>query len=418
MKKLFIITWTLLGALLFAQSAVVTQAQEVEAQQEQESDQQVRIEVFEREECVHCQAEKAFLNDLLEERSDITVIFRDINIQEHNEVWQQLAEVQNIPKVTPITIIGSTVIQGFDKPETTGQRFLAIIERSKGKTQLTADEIIKAGGTAEIESVEDATCDDGTGCVIDGEYEPWFISIPFAGSVDVKQYSLPVLSILLGFIDGFNPCAMWVLVTFLIVLAQVGDRRKMWQIAGLFILAEAIMYYLILNVWFTAWDFVGLDNIITPLVGVIAIGGGIFFLYEYKTSDGTCKVTNMKQRAKISARIKEFVAKPMNLAVAGGIIALALSVNVIEFACSIGIPQAFTKIVELNNLGFWQTQWYMFLYILFYMVDDFIVFAIALYSFEKIGATSKYSRWSNLIGGILMILLGLLLIFKREWLLF
>ena len=211
---------------------------------------------------------------------------------------------------------------------------------------------------------------------------------------------------------------MWVLVTFLIVLAQVGSRHKMWQVAGLFILAEAIMYYLILNVWFTAWDFVGLDNLVTPLIGLVAIGGGLFFLYEWRTNHGTCTIISGKKREKTARRISEFVKKPLTLITALGIMALAFSVNVIEFACSIGIPQAFTKIIELNQPGFWLTQWYLALYILFYMIDDLIVFGIALYSFEKIGLTSKYSRWSNLIGGILMLILGLLLIFQRQWLIF
>jgi len=186
----------------------------------------------------------------------------------------------------------------------------------------------------------------------------------------------------------------------------------------LFIVAQAVMYYLILNVWFTAWDFIGLDRIITPIIGVVAIAGGLFFLYEWKKSDGTCKVTNLEQRSKISKRIHQLVSSPLTWVTAAGIIGLALSVNIIEFACSIGVPQAFTKIIELNQLNFWWAQLYMGLYILFYVIDDLLIFAIALYSFDKIGLTGKYSRWSNLIGGVLMVLLGLLLIFKREWLIF
>ena len=59
---------------------------------------------------------------------------------------------------------------------------------------------------------------------------------------------------------------------------QAGSRRRMFEFAGLFILAEAVMYYLILNVWFTAWDFVKLDKIVTPLVGLLALGSGIYFI--------------------------------------------------------------------------------------------------------------------------------------------
>ena len=80
-------------------------------------------------------------------------------------------------------------------------------------------------------------------------------------------------------------------------------------------------------------------------------------------------------------------------------------------ACSIGIPQAFTKIVELNQLSWLPTQGLMMLYILAYMIDDFIVFGLALWGAEKLQLTTKYAKWTNLIGGVLMIALGILLIF-------
>lgn len=108
----------------------------------------------------------------------------------------------------------------------------------------------------------------------------------------------------------------------------------------------------------------------------------------------------------------------MTVATAVGIIGVALSVNVIEFACSIGIPQTFTGILEINTLSFWTQQWYVLIYILAYMVDDFIVFGFALYGFDKLHASEKYSKLSTLIGGILMILLGGLLLFFPDILIF
>ena len=380
------------------------------------AEKQVIIEVFERKTCQHCKDERVFLESLLQTRSDIEVRFLDIEEEENQNLWKSIAELENLSLSTPITIVGETIIQGFGTAETTGVRIIDLIEKNKDKENQGFEAYLLAGGKGSIESVEGGTCDGEDLCEV--TYEPYYIDVPFLGTVDAYEYSLPVLSMLLGFIDGFNPCAMWVLVTFLLVLVQAGDRKKMWTIAGLFIVAEAIMYYFILNVWMTTWNFVQLDEIITPIVGIIAIGGGIFFLYEWKTADGTCKVTNIKQRAKISKKIRNLVDAELTLLTGLGIIGLALSVNIIEFACSIGIPQAFTKILDINVLSFLEQQFYMFLYILFYMIDDVIVFGIALYSFEKIGLTSKYSKWSNLIGGILMIILGILLIFAPEILVF
>lgn len=374
----------------------------------------VPVHTFVRDDCGHCIDMKAFFSELENERQDFTVIYYDIDETENRTLFDQIAELESLTKATPITIIGGKLVQGFEAGETTGQRFIELIEQTDESNSVTPQQYVEMGGSGSAE-LSGGTC-DAEGCEV--TYEPFYVKVPFYGPVDVKKYSLPVMALVLGFIDGFNPCAMWVLVTFLIVLVQIGDRKKMWQIAGLFIVAEAVMYYMILNVWFSAWDFIGLDRIITPIIGVVAIGGGIFFLYEWWTSDGTCKVTNLEQRKKIHGKIQEIASKPMTLAVAAGVIVLALSVNIIEFACSIGIPQAFTKIIELNQLGWLESQGLMLLYILMYMVDDFIVFGLALWGAQHLNMTSKYAKWCNFIGGVLMILLGALLIFAPNLLRF
>lgn len=378
----------------------------------------VPVSIFHLETCGHCKDERTFLDGLAQERSDFEVFLYDVNQPEGRELFNQVTELEKLSKNTPITLIGNTIIQGFDTPETTGKRLVELIDSSKGKDTLKFEEFIAAGGSGNTEQVAEGTCDSSGLVPCEIKEKKHLVSVPFFGAVDVSKYSLPVLSAVLGFVDGFNPCAMWVLVTFLIILVDAGSRKKMWQLAGIFIVAEAIMYYLILNVWFTTWNFIGLNAIVTPIVGLVAVAAGLFFLYEWKTSDGTCKVTSGKQRAKTRSKLKKMVEADFTLFSLLGILGLAFSVNIIEFACSVGIPQTFTKIIELNGLSFWETQFYMAIYILMYMVDDLIVFGIALYSFEKIGLTTKYTKFSHLVGGILMVLLGLVLLIKPGLLVF
>ena len=379
----------------------------------------VRIEVFEREDCGHCRDEKEFLNELTKERGDLIVTYHNIGEREHKKHFIQLTELEGIPKVTPITIIDAVILQGFDTAETTGKRIKALIDNSKGKPQYTFEEFIAAGGSERIETAS-GTCDiDGKAVECGIDAVDYWVTIPFIGPVDVSKYSLPALSVVLGFVDGFNPCAMWVLVMFLTILAEVGSRRRMFEIAGLFIVAEAIMYYLILNVWMTTWDFVGMDRIITPIVGLVAVGAGSYFLYLFYKKDTTCKVGSLERKRKTTEKIKGYATAPMTIMVALGILALAFSVNIIEFACSIGIPQTFTKILDLSYLSWAGKQAYNALYILMYMVDDLIIFGIALYSFDKIGLTThKYTRASHFIGGLIMVILGIILLTNPTLLLF
>jgi len=101
-----------------------------------------------------------------------------------------------------------------------------------------------------------------------------------------------------------------------------------------------------------------------------------------------------------------------------GIILLAFSVNLIELLCSLGLPVVFTQILSLNNLNTWEYFIYIFIYIVFFLLDDIIVFTIAMKTLKLKGISNKYSKYSHLIGGIIMILVGLLMIIKPEWLMF
>ncbi len=371
----------------------------------------VLIEVFEREDCGHCQSLRSFLAQFSQE-SDIEIRSYDVRTREGEADFRRVTEKAGLPRSTPLVLIGTGVIQGFDVPETTGQTIRDRVAREEGQPRIGLERYLSLE-TGEITRSTNGCDADQETCALPLP-DPVLVKLPFLGPTDVSEFSLPFLAAVLGFVDGFNPCAMWVLVTFLVVLLQVGSRERMILIAGLFIVAETVMYYLILNVWFTTWDFVGLDRYVTPVVGLLALGGGVFFLYEWYRADGTCKVTNSEQRSKISSQVRKLASEPFTWLSAAGVIMLALSVNVIEFACSIGIPQAFTKIIELNELSFFGSQSLMFVYILFYMVDDFIVFGLALWGAERLHLTTTYARWCNLFGGLLMLLLGSLLVFAPE----
>ncbi len=401
---LSLITIIVMGVALLP---VLGRAQETP---QEEMTRKVTIEVFERDDCGHCRDFFAFIEQL--DRNDIEIIAYDIYTFEGKKFFNEVTDALRLVKGTPIIYLNETIIQGFDKPETTGAKILTLIENAQTKESLMSlREYILVTSPDVISATNEGVCDESS-CELADTFS---VTVPFVGwIITPSEYSLPVMSLVLGTIDGFNPCAMWVLVLFLTALVAVGNKRKMIEIAGLFIVAEGVMYYLILTVWLYAWDFIGLDQIITPIVGLVAIGGGLFFLYEWKKSDGTCQVTDFEQKKRISQRVKDFAQKPLTLVTALGIIGLALSVNVIEFACSIGIPQAFTKILDINNLSWISKQGYNLIYILGYMIDDILVFGIALYSFDKIGITTKYSKASNLIGGILMLILGLILIFAPQ----
>ena len=380
----------------------------------------VKIEYFGRKDCKNCANLEKFLTELSNKRKDFEYIEYKIDENgENKKFFDEVTTKLKLVKGTPIIYLNGHIIQGFNTPDTTGKEIVKLIdEGKKANSVLTLEEYVKNGKYENISS-NGSVCEGDEVCEIPGltkdASRQVIVNIPFINkSVDLTDYSLPLMSLILGTVDGFNPCAMWVLVLFLTALIAVGSKTKMFRVAGLFILAEAVMYYLILNAWLYTWDFVGLDKWVTPIVGIVGIIGGIFFVRNYlkKGDELSCEVTDFKKRAKISNQIREIANKPFTLLTALGIIGLALSVNVIEFACSVGIPQTYTKILQINNISFWNRQIYTFIYIIGYMIDDIMVFGLALLSVKKLQLTTKYSKWVNLFGGILMIILGLILLLK------
>lgn len=380
----------------------------------------VKIEYFGRKDCKNCANLEKFLKELSTKRDDFEYVEHKIDeSKEEKAFFDETASKLKLVKGTPIIYIDGHIIQGFNTADTTGKEIENLIDSGKTKNKiLTLKEYVESGQTGNVSS-NGAVCTGDTVCEVPGltkgAENQVLVNIPIINkTVDLTNYSLLTMSIILGTIDGFNPCAMWVLVLFLTALIAVGNKVKMFRVAGLFILAEAVMYFFILNAWIYAWDFVGLDKWVTPLVGIVGIIGGIFFIRNYLKKGDTleCEVTDFEQRAKISKKIKDIANKPFTLLTALAIIGLALSVNVIEFACSVGIPQTYTKILQINEVPFWTRQFYTFIYIIGYMIDDIIVFGFALMSVNKLQLTTKYSKWVNLFGGILMIILGLIMLIK------
>ncbi len=380
----------------------------------------VKIEYFGRKDCKNCSNLEVFLKDISSKRKDIEYVEYKIDEKkEDKKFFDETTEKLKLVKGTPIIYVNEHIIQGFNTPDTTGEEIIKLIEEGKKKEKIPSLKEYLENGNYSSVSNNGALCEGEEICEIPGltqnKEREVIVNIPFINKrIDLTNYSLPLMSLILGTIDGFNPCAMWVLVLFLTALIAVGNKMKMFRVAGLFIFAEAIMYYMILNAWLYTWDFVGLDRWVTPVVGIVGVAGGIFFIRNYikKGDELSCEVTDFEKRAKISKKIRDIANKPFTFLTALGIIGLALSVNVIEFACSVGIPQTFTKILQINNISFLQRQLYTFIYILGYMIDDFIVFGLALLSVNKLQLTTKYSKWVNLFGGILMVILGLILIFK------
>ena len=246
-------------------------------------------------------------------------------------------------------------------------------------------------------------------------------NVSILGNFNAKTVSLPILSIVLGLVDGFNPCAMWILVFLILMLIEMKDRKKMWILGSAFLLTSALIYLIFMVSWLNVAMVLAGIKIVRMAIGIFALVFGIVNIYRFFKllhDDVGCDVTDFKKRNKIMESIKKIVSeKSFGLALIG-IIVLAAGVNLLELLCSLGIPVVFTQVLALNNLNVVQYMIYILLYLIFFMIDDFIVFIIAMTTLKVTGISNKYTKYSHLIGGIFMALLGVLMLFKPAWIMF
>ena len=363
---------------------------------------QIPIQIFVNKNCAHCKAEKAFLT-----KNNIS--FETLEITENLDFYSEVTEKFNVMG-PPLTLAGNTIFQGYDN-EKTGQKIIDAYNNSDITYDFHSASEAENFDKIAIYGQKAAICaEDSTECLIPVVENPTF-DVPFYGEVEIHTESSALRytsSFILGFLDGFNPCAMWVLIMFIITLMQVGDRLRMFFVAGTFLLAETIMYALILMAWWKFFNIFSLEyaSTLNIVIGIIAVGSGLFFLYEAFFTDGTCQITNQEQQRTISQKISDIANSPISWAAFGGILVLAMSVNVIEFACSAGYPQVFTNMLNAIDGDFSHKMGLLFTYMFAYMLDDILVFGIALYSIEKLGLTQKYARYANIFGGALMVFIG------------
>jgi len=251
------------------------------------------------------------------------------------------------------------------------------------------------------------------------EKEQKIVNLPLIGEINVLNFSLPILTIVMGALDGFNPCAMWTLLFLISLLLGMKNRKRMWILGTAFIVASASVYFLFMAAWLNLILFLGFIIWIRLLIGSLAIGGGAYSLKEFFfNKEVGCKVTGSEKRQKIFEKIKSVTQQNSLWLALSGIILLAFAVNLVELICSAGLPAIYTQVLALNDLSGWQYYLYILLYIFFFMLDDLFIFFVAMISLQITGITTKYTRVARLIGGLIMLTIGLLLFFKPEWLMF
>lgn len=361
--------------------------------------------------CPHCAKEEKFFEEIIPKYPTVTIKSYEVSKDKDGRaLLAALTEKLKANTRVPFTVVGEKYTVGYLNDETTGVE----IENSI-KSCLLGESVCKdiVDDLAKAKDEANKTAQQQTATL------PEKVTLPLVGEIAVKDFSLPVLTVIFGLLDGFNPCAMWTLIFLIGLLLGMGDRKRMWILGGAFIAASAAVYFMFMVAWLKLILFLGFITWIRIIIGTVALGSGAYNLKEYfSNKELVCKVTNTEKRRRVFEKLRQITGRPEFWLALGGIILLAFAVNLVELICSAGLPAVYTQILALSNLAKWQYFLYIFVYIFFFMLDDMLVFIIAMVTLQATGITTKYVRVSHLIGGVLMLIIGALLILRPELLMF
>jgi len=346
--------------------------------------------------CQNCAKEKIFLKSLEKKYTNTEFRSYDIFQKQNTELLKQAYKKYNVSSEdqgwVPIVFIKDRYFLGFDEDIAADieNYLLEIIEQSSGTEP--------SSGNRKI-------------------------TLPIIGEISLENMSPMVLAVVLGTLDGFNACAMIALGFLLTILVSTGIRERVFLIGGTFILVSGIVYFIFISAWLNLFLVLEQIKYITLLVGIAIIIFSVFLIKDY-FHDIVCKLCEtdpnkdnvfIRFEKKMFAKMQEIsqakTSLPLMLL---GVALVSAGVNLVELVCSFGFPLVFTKMLTTYNLNTSSYYFFLLVYILFYMIDDLIIFALAIWTLRITQVSEKYLKAIKLISGIVLLLLGLIIIFKPE----
>ena len=335
--------------------------------------------------CAHCEEAKPVVAALEREFPELTV--ERVEVRRDPKGTQRFLSTMNELGAgavgVPTFVLGRDYVVGF-APETSEAALRALVERAL---------------SGEVESVREHN-----------------VTLPIVGQVDPSAISLPAFTLLVGLIDGVNPCAMWVLLVMLGILMHVKSRARLLLFGGTFVVVSGVVYFIFMTAWTHMFALVGISRFVTIALGAIVLLMGLINLKELIWFErGVSLMIPDKAKPGLYRRMREIARSGSTPAAYLGIVVLAFLVNLIELGCTLGLPAIYTRILTLReDLSAPARYAYLGLYNVAYVVPlalIVVVYAVTLHRFTLGERAAKILKG---ISGVLLVLFGLLFILAPD----
>lgn len=396
--RLFVLALILTALVFPLRSAAVEPARE-----------QPEIEVFVRQGCPHCTEAKRFLEDLQRDRPTLRIVIRDIG--EDPTALRQLQELAARHGVQALGVpafhLRGSLIVGYANAESTGARIAALLdqppsERTEGRAQ------------GACRPATDSSCIDTAHPPL---HPPDSIETRWLGRLSAGELGLPLFTIIVGLLDGFNPCAMWVLLFLLSLLVNLRDRLKMALIAGTFVAVSGLIYFAFMTAWLNIFLLIGLSRPLQiGLAGIALLLGAVNVKDFFALHRGISLSIPESAKPGLYVHIRRILQADNLAGALAGIVVLAGFVNLVELLCTAGFPALYTQILTLQQMPSWKYYGYLGLYNLAYIFDDSLMVTIAVVTLSREKLQERAGRWLKLTSGLVMACLGAILLLHPKWL--
>lgn len=339
------------------------------------------LEVFVSDGCPHCADAKLFLERLARERPGLQIVYRSIDTEPRAgaDLTARSLEAGVWPPGVPTFVLGRQLLAGFDDAGHAGVALTELIDR---------------------------------GALPPGRVESrWF------GTLSATRLGLPLFTLALGLLDGFNPCAMWLLLFLLSLLVRLNDRRRMAIVAGTFVLTGGAVYYAFMAAWLNVFLAVGLTQPVRWTLGAVALAIGALNVKDFVAwGHGPSLSIPAAAKPDLYARLRRVMQAPGLAASLFAVAALAVVVNFVELLCTAGLPAVYTAVLAQHRLGPAAHYAYLGLYILAYIADDALMVTLAVLALTRGKLDERAGRRLKLISGAAMLALGAVLLLRPHWL--
>ena len=349
--------------------------------------------------CPHCAEEEIFLKALVLEYPQIKIQDYEVWYDKANQkILKKVADLMSFdPKGVPVTIIGDKVWIGF-REQYKAEMKAAVINCIANICQSPIEAAVLP--TAPISEVQ--------------KNSDQVITLPLFGDVDLGKQSLAVSTLIIGFVDGFNPCSLWVISVLLALTLTSGSRTKVITVGLTYLLVTTLVYSLFILGVFTLFSYIGYLKWIQVIVALVAIGfGGINMKDYFWYKEGVSFTISDKHKPKLYQNMRDSVVTPRSLiGLISSTAVMAAGVSLIEFSCTAGFPVIWSNIMIANKVSGLYFALLLGLYMLIYLIDEIGVIAAAAITMKATKVEEKHGRILKLISGTIMLALGIVMLIE------